>query len=257
MTEPYTSKGYLLPILSGVILSRTMQVLFFPVRIGVFSIDFGHLTILLMVIGSTLLLLERKNVLLWVGVGGSFDQFVYLILKGNPEIQFFSIESIAGSTVFVALSVLVFMRVSHKNPDGNRYRPPIGKFERRKRIVVHGVITILVILSFRLSQILLVKTGISNESRSILFMGYEIHHINSGLILVYIISHILYFLDIKHFKSSILILLSIGIALINDQISYYALENISDAAYLSIESLSGAISISIFQIIVLAMCRDR
>lgn len=248
-------KSYLIPILFGVIFSRIIQFLFFPINVGKFSFDFGHISILSLVISSTLLLLGIKHIFLWISLGSSFDQLIYLIIKDNSTQTFFSAYSIFGSLIFIMLSVLLFLFI-YKDIDQNDRNIPIDFFYKKNRIIIHCITTFLVILVFRISQILLIKAGIPNENRSFMILGYEIHHINHGLILIYITSNILYFFNFKRYNILILILLSIGIALINDQITYYALKNVSDEAYLGFESLIGAIGVSICQILILIIYTD-
>lgn len=246
-----TIKAYLVPIFLGVLFSRLVQPLFFPIEISLFSIDFGHITIFMLTITATLVFLGKKTVWLWFFLASSFDQIVYLVIKIDPTLGFYSLYSYIGSIIFVILSAVLFVLISIYSNSTTGIKKEESTSFRQKLIYI---VTILIVIGVsRLLQVIYLNMGIPNEERSLMIMGYEVHHINHGLILIYISSHILYFFSSnnKIIKNISLLMLVLGIALINDQISYYALKEISDEAYLSFVSFIGAVFVSIIQIILL------
>jgi len=123
-----------------------------------------------------------------------------------------------------------------------------------RNVAWFGMVLMLAIGGFRLAQAVALHTGIPNEDRSLMFHGYEIHHINTGLVLIYVAACCLY-CDIggRRIRGVIFGILAAGIALVNDQVVYYALKNVSDAAYNGIESLVGAVAVSSVQLLLLVL----
>lgn len=239
-------KEYLIPILCGILLSRVLQPLLFPLEIGIFAINLGNIGFFLLILCGTLLIAGIKTRWIWACMAVAFDQMIYLICKSNPSFGFFSIQSILGSIVFLVISILFIMF-----------------FDVQSRARIYGnlkskfffVFLIAIVIGiFRISQLWLYKMGVSNEHRSIILLGFEIHHINFGLIMVWISAHIIYFFPLSEkLKRISTILLAVGIAFISDQISYYALKEITDVSYNQFPSFIGAVSVLILVAILLFM----
>ncbi len=243
-------KSFLVPILAGICLSRIIQPLFFPLDIGTFSIDFGHVSILAATIYATLLYGGVESRFFWMSLSSSFDQLVYLAVKANQTADFFSAGSVTGSLAFVALSV--FVSRWYKPFSAALGTTEVSKRNSMRNVAWFGLVLVLAIGGFRLAQAIALHTGIPNEDRSLMFHGYEIHHINTGLVLIYVAACCLY-CDIggRRTRGVIFGLLAAGIALVNDQVAYYALKNVSDAAYNGVESLVGAVAVSSVQLLLL------
>jgi hypothetical protein len=243
-------KEYLIPIIFGILLSRVLQPLFFPLEIGIFAINLGNIGFFLLILCGTLLITGIKTRLIWVSMAIAFDQMIYLICRSNPSFHFFSIQSILGSIIFLIISILFIMFFDVQ------FQTEI--YAGLKSKIFFILLVIIVISGFRLSQFLLYKIGVSNESRSIIFLGFEIHHINFGLIMVWVSAHLIYFFPLtEKLKKISTILLAVGIAFILDQISYYALKKITDISYNEFPSLIGAISILILFMILLFLLPVR
>jgi hypothetical protein len=248
-------RSYLLPIFAGICLSRIIQPIFFPLDMGTLSIDLGHISMLAVTIYATLLYGGIRNRLLWVSLGSSFDQLVYLAVKANRAADFYSTASVMGSLVFLAVSILIFFRFK---PSAESSRVDIARRSSTSKIVWFAAILILIIGILRLAQAIALHTGIPNEDRSLIFLGYEIHHINTGLVLIYFAACCLYCgIGNRRTRSVFFGLLAAGIALVSDQVVYYALENVSDEAYNGMESFAGAVAVSLGQLLLLIFCTRR
>ncbi|MGA1841587.1 MAG: hypothetical protein ACMUIU_13270 [bacterium] len=231
-------KQYLIPIVCGILLSRTLQPLLFPIEIGIFAINLGNIGFFFLILCGTLLIAGINTRWIWVGTAVAFDQMIYLICKSNPSFGFFSIQSILGSVIFLVISILFIMFFDVQS------RTRI--YSSLKSRFFYIFLIAIVIGIFRISQLLLYKMGVSNEHRSIILLGFEIHHINFGLIMVWILAHIIYFFPLSEkLKRISAILLAVGIAFISDQISYYALKEITDISYNQFPSFMGAFSVLI------------
>ena len=160
----------------------------------------------------------------------------------------FSLESLTATVIFTLITWLVFLLIKQ------RAKPPDAIQPKRNwgsRLFVFIAMLLLVIAVSRLLQMAALSCGIPNEGRSLIISGYEIHHTNYGLLLIYVSGHLFYFCSAAKLKNAALVLLALGIALVYDQISYYAMSSITDAAYLSPASYAGAITIAAIPIIIL------
>jgi hypothetical protein len=239
-------KEYLIPILCGILLSRLLQPLLFPLEIGIFAVNLGNIGFSLLILCGTLLIAGIKTRWIWVGMAMAFDQMIYLICKSNPSFRFFSIQSILGSLIFLVISILFIMFFDVQS------RPRI--YRSLKSRFFYVFLVAIVIGIFRISQLWLYKMGVSNEHRSIILLGFEIHHINLGLLMVWISAHIIYFFPLpEKLKRISTILLAVGIAFISDQISYYALKEITDISYNEFPSFIGAVSALILIAVLLVL----
>ncbi len=246
-------KSFLVPILAGICLSRIIQPLFFPLDIGTFSIDFGHVSILATTIFATLLYGGLESRFFWMSLSSSFDQAVYLAVKANQPADFFSAGSVAGSLAFATVSMLI----SHwyKPLSATLGTEIMSRRNSMRNVAWFGMVLVFALGGFRLAQAIALYTGIPNEDRSLMFHGYEIHHINTGLVLIYVAACCLHCgIVSRRTRGVIFGLLAAGIALVNDQVAYYALKNVSDAAYNGTESFVGAVAVSSVQLLLLISC---
>ncbi len=217
----------------------------FPIILGDFSIDFGHICLAAVTLYATLLFAGRQSVYFWFFLGGSFDQIVSMVIRQSTSDYFYSTASIGGSLTFLLSAVIVFGMVSLRPGQAATSRPlPVGL---KHPIKIFSIFLLLIIFGSRILQVVGLMLEIANEQRSFMLAGYEIHHINYGLILICLAGHLLYFNRSARINRMALMLLPPGIALIDDQISYYTLQQVTDAAYLSWVSYAGALTMMALQ----------
>ena len=222
------------------LLSRLLEPLFFPLLLGSFSLHVGHGALIVLIFSATLLYAGSPTVWLWASLAACLDQITFLIIR-EESYGFYSAPSVWGSIIAVGALLGCYAAL-------RAYAGPSPRTLLRtgwKEIGLFVALLLLVIAGFRLSQAWMLEAGIPNEARSFRLAGFEIHHINHGLLLVWITSLGLQLVRVRPRVQLLLrSLLAIGIALIIDQISYYALVDITDEAYFGPASLAGALAAS-------------
>lgn len=229
---------FLLGTIGGLVFSRLLEPFFFPWNLGSFSIHLGHIAAVGIVVSATYLYRRRIPTSLWFSLAIFFDQMAFLIAAREIEFGFFSPASWAASAALILLNISVYKILSRTKGMSAPDEPAFGLGQCAKTIIS----IVLVVAGFRVFQFLMLQADMPNEARSIVIGGLEIHHINLGVMLVWTAAMLTAFAG-RTRKTRLItgIILTIGIGMMVDQLTYYALRSVSDKAYLELASTVGAV----------------
>ena len=138
------------------------------------------------------------------------------------QAPFFVLAGISGS--FLLLPSLLNPK-NHKIPYSSSWA------------IIYSMSALFIVIFFRLSNILL--RNVPNEERSLMIAGIEVHHIISGLLLLSIATCMV--LNFPSKSRIVFIFSALGLAMIGDQISYFMIYPLTDAAFFTPFSFMGAI----------------
>ena len=121
-------------------------------------------------------------------------------------------------------------------------------FKRKKKNISFSIklrhffaaLTLMTITAVRVGNIL--TRNLPNESRSLMIAGIEFHHLFTGFLLISVSQLLLFYLYRNKALSNLFkIIYVIGLALIADQVAYILMVPLSDEAFFSTFSFSGAL----------------
>lgn len=225
---------------TGVLCSRVAESYLFPIEWGGFRASLGHVGLLLLTIAATPLFARPAPEFFWFVLAIVCDQAVYLVVAPQG-LGFYSAPSVIGSAVMITLLLLSRGALAAGHPEAASVAGSPSAIGPRTRFAVLGGVFAVVALS-RIVHILGVQAGIPNEGRSMMIAGFEVHHINVGVMLVWVAALL------REGRPStratvplVMVTLTVGLGLVVDQMSFYALREAEDIAYGGPISLFGAL----------------
>ena len=131
--------------------------------------------------------------------------------------------------------------------------------DRTSRLALPPFITGLVLsfVAFRLSFLVLSHFGVSNEDRSLVLAGFEIHHIGPGLFGLYAVSLLALARPSLTESRVFATLAGIAVGMVADQSTYCMLMNMSDEKYGEMFSLLGGISVAALYVLIALLTHRR
>jgi hypothetical protein len=165
---------------------------------------------------------------LWyVMLGIALDGMVFLIIKSSYG--YYSSPAIYGAAALLAIYILASVSI----------RSPISQDFDDVHPRVMLLCAAIIILVLRLVDFAIAE--IPNEARSLFIGGFEIHHINGGVVGLILLDHL------RRPRSPFLrsihdIAAGTAMGSVLDQGLYYALSEVSDVAYREPASLIGALA---------------
>lgn len=239
MSQPQSFRFLAVITLAGVASSRLLEPLMFPVEWAGFRLSFGHLALVMLTIAAPPLYVRSAPPLFWWLLGIICDQAVFLVVA-QRGLTFFSPPSLIGSVVLGALLLLSLRALTERRTAKTSTTPVSPEIGQRTRyVIIAGVFATIALL--HIVHLVSVHAGIPNEDRSLMVFGFEVHHINLGVLLVWgaallrggcLRSHAPTWLTMA--------ILTVGLGLVADQLTFYALRDLVDSAYQGEMSLLGA-----------------
>lgn len=231
---------YALWMVAGAILSRILEPIVFPIEVGSFRIHLGNVAYVLLAISVARLYRGRMSRTLWLALGIAFDQMTFILVHNQAELGFYSIPSVVGSLSLLSLAGLTFLAMHLFRV---RCEDSVRFLLLSERVTVALGIGV-VIAAYRVPLTLLRISAVSNDSRSLFVAGFEIHHVNAGVLMVWLASSLL-LVTVRQSRSRFVayLVLTIGLGTVVDQISYSALAELTDATYFGRQSLYGAVAL--------------
>ncbi|MDP6855904.1 MAG: hypothetical protein QGH13_00050 [Candidatus Thalassarchaeaceae archaeon] len=248
-------RSIVIGVVIGVLIVRIGS-LFFPIEIGGFLIHISLLGMVVLCVFSIELLsgMERlleNNLLVIFGVasGAIIDETLWLIVRNPPlvsdapaQVAYWSTPSIVASllgTGMLLTTTYFFSRNEMKR---------VSMLElNNKHNFWAGLILIGGLIFFHVSQEM-IRYDIPNVERSLVILGYEIHHLVEGQFMLMLSILMMVFVGGKKWvwRSSYILTL-VGVLFVADEILYYQLIEVSDDAYFElITIISGGVFVLLF-----------
>ncbi len=243
-------KTLLVGALCGVLLTRLLS-LVFPLNFAGLSLHLSFPAMIIISVQVNELLAGRvaalgSKILLITGmaVGVILDETLWLIVRNPPltadapaQLAYWSTGSVLSSIGGLLLFTIGVLSARHRWSE-REMMPSLN----RTHLGIAGAILIGGLILFHVSQAA-IRYDVSNEDRSLLILGYEIHHIVEGqyLLMVSLILNIFAGGRIWPFRISFYTGM-IGILFVADEILYYQFAEVSDAGYFGwVTILSGGL----------------
>ena len=225
---------------AGVACSRVTELYLFPLEGGEFRISVGHVALVLLMIAAVRLYWRRATGVFWWLLAVVCDQAVYLVVA-ERGLGFYSAPSVIGAVAIVAL-LLVSQGVIVKKRRGTAKSgvSQCGASASSCYAAVFGVSA--VVLISRVMHSVGLQAGIPNEDRSMMISGFEVHHINVGVVLIWVAALLREGGPSSRAAGVVtMVTLTVGLGLVVDQLAFYALREGADAAYDGVTSRLGAV----------------
>ena len=175
------------------------------------------------------------SILMWMGgaIGVILDETLWLIVR-NPPLVSGGIEQVGywstASLLFSIGGLLLFsigVVVGSRSSEWQQILPRI----ETPHLEIASVVLIGGLIFFHVSQAM-IRHDIANVDRSLVILGYEIHHIVEGQILLMIALVLLVFAGGQEWPWRLAFLFTmVGVLFVADEILYYQLIDVSDDAY--------------------------
>ena len=175
------------------------------------------------------------SILMWMGtaIGVILDETLWLIVR-NPPLVPSGVEQVGywstASLLFSIGGLLLFsigVAIGSRTSKGEQILPRI----ETPHLAIASVVLIGGLIFFHVSQAM-IRHDVPNEDRSLVILGYEIHHIVEGQILLMIALVLLVFAGEQEWPWRFAFLFTtIGALFVADEILYYQLIDVSDDAY--------------------------
>jgi hypothetical protein len=257
-------RALLLGASCGIVFTRILSIIF-PLNFSGLSL---HLSLPAMIIlsvqvneliGGRVAALGQKILLIsGMAVGVILDETLWLIVRNPPltadapaQLAYWSIGSVLSSVGGLFIFTIGVFFARHKWSEREKM-PPLTRIH----LGLAGVILIGGLILFHLSQAA-IRYDVANEDRSLLILGYEIHHIVEGqyLLMISLILTVFAGGRIWPFRISFLAGM-VGILFVADEILYYQFAEVSDAGYFGwMTILSGGL-MSVLMLVQLAVRSD-
>ena len=234
---PRSFRRFALLTVAGVACSRVSELYLFPLEGGAFRISLGHVALVLLMIAAIPLYSRPASGFFWWLLAVVCDQAVYLVVA-ERGLGFYSAPSVIGAVAIVAL-LMASQGVLVKR-SGAAQGGVSGASASTRYAAVGGVIA--VVLISRVIHSVGLQAGIPNEDRSMMVCGFEVHHINVGVVLVWIAALLREGGALFRAAGVVtMVALTVGLGLVVDQLAFYALREGVDAAYDGRTSRLGAV----------------
>jgi hypothetical protein len=171
---------------------------------------------------------KKHDKIQFIIVGASLASVLGYFLNRGEFIGSFS-QAPAFILSGIGGSVLLIPSIWHRNLK-------IRKFSLTWA-TLYSLFIVSILLFFRLYNVFM--RDIPNEERSLMIAGIEIHHIISGLFILSFSTILI--LNFPSKSRVVLIFYCLGLAMIGDQITYFLMYPLTDAAFFTPFSLIGAI----------------
>ena len=216
-------------VIIGVLIVR-LGSLFFPIEIGVFLIHLSLFGMLILCAFSIELLsgLERllhNNWLMVFGIasGAIIDETLWLIVRNPPlvsdapaQVAYWSSSSIVASLLGVIIILSTTYFFSRKGGE----RAPMLNMNYKHNLGA-GLILVGGLIFFHVSQEM-IRYDIPNAERSLVILGYEIHHLVEGQFMLMLSILMMVFVGGKKWTWRISYILTlVGVLFVADEILYY------------------------------------
>lgn len=238
----------------GIIITRILSVIF-PLSIGVFEIHVSFFAMIVLCWSSITLLSPtqgepsmRTIVAIFISIGSILDETLWMIVRNPPlipdspdQVGYWSVESMIFTIFSFALLMLLTWLATLKWPN---YKP----FPRLTwwEILFFILVMYAGLVAFQMSQAS-IRFEIPNSERSLMILGYEIHHIVQGQFILMIATILMLTASGRPLPRRIsFILATLGCLFVADQILYYQFDFVTDERYFgAVTRISGAIACSI------------
>ena len=175
------------------------------------------------------------SILMWMGgaIGVILDETLWLIVRNPPlvptdveQVGYWSVASLlfsVGGVLLFCIGVAIGSRLNRGEQKLPRIEAP--------HLGIASVVLIGGLVFFHVSQAI-IRHDVANEDRSLVILGYEIHHIVEGQILLMIALLLLVFAGEQEWPWRLAFLFTmVGALFVADEILYYQLVDVSDDAY--------------------------
>ena len=239
MTQPVSFRFLAIVTLAGVACSRLLEPLAFPLEWVGFRLSLGHLALVVLTMAATPLYVRPAPPLFWWLLGIVCDQAVFFIVA-QRGLTFHSPPSLIGSAMLCTLLLISLRILAGRRAKKTSATPASPEIRHGTRyVILAGVVTVVALL--HVVHLVSVEAGIPNEDRSLMVFKYEVHHINLGVLLVWATALLRGgWLRSRTATLLTMAMLTIGLGLVADQFSFYALRDVVDSAYHGRISLLGA-----------------
>lgn len=238
----------------GIIITRFLSVIF-PISIGVFEIHVSFFAMIVLCwssIGLISPLQERPSartiVVIFISIGSIIDETLWMIVRNPPllpnspnQVGYWSLESM----LFTIFSFVVLMLITWLATSKWKVYRPISRLTGVE-MVVFILVMYVGLIAFQMSQAS-IRFEVPNAERSLMIMGYEIHHIVQGQFLLMIAIIMMLTAGGRPLQRRISFILTMfGCLFVADQILYYQFDLVTDERYFGVVTrISGAIACSI------------
>ena len=172
--------------------------------------------------------------LLYLSVGMALADLPSMIVRIRAPAQAAALPVLALGTGLALAYVLMGMWL----PSRERVPRPIARSELRTMLLLATG----VVVASQAGNRILRAAGVPNADRSLMLGGYEIHHINYGLLLLPL-AHLAFTRtgDRTGTRPFSVAFIGVALGLIADQCVYYMLRAVTDDAYFSVPVVLGAV----------------
>lgn len=243
--------SYLIVVLA-VLTSRVWTTLVGPFEFSAYVLYLGHVGLwLIFFLGPILMLKGAKgvpqpkgaDVAFLVGVGWTTDQFLFLILREDPQQSYWGLPSLLGTIILTGAVLVTLWLLSWRQGVVAERHPGdivISRLDLSWRILFWSIVGLLA--WFRLSSVIGVLLKVSNEEVSLFILGYEIHHICWGTLAI-IGAGLLFLRSLPTRKGlrNVSLLMSVGLGITADELLYYMERTMTLESYVALPSLLGAL----------------
>jgi len=260
-----TVRLFLFGSLSGVVLTRILSVIL-PLSINDFEIHLSFFAMIILCLSSVTLLSKNemaKNsrfiLTTSASIGVILDETFILIVRSPPlipdspsQVGYWSLESILFSLLCLTIFLGIVL-ICNRQWDSRIDMPRLTHFQ----ISLFAVILYGGIATFQISQSS-IRYEVPNAERSLLILGYEIHHIVQGQFMLIISFILMVFAGGRRWPRRLtLILVMMGELLVSDQILYYQFDLVTDARYFGNETILSGIIMSSLILYILIGTRSK
>ena len=250
--------------LAGAAVTRVVSIVL-PIHLGGLLLHLSLPALIMLCVQVNELLTGREEslspkVLAWVGgaVGVILDETLWLVVRNPPlaadapaQVAYWSVPSLSVAVLGLLLFAGGVLAAARAWPD----REEMPALQHRHLGIAAGVL-IGGLVFFHVSQAL-IRYDVANEDRSLLILGYEIHHLVEGQILLFAALVMMVFAGgrVWPWRLSFGFVL-VGVLFVSDEILYYQFADVSDAAYFGAATIVSGGLMSLLMLAQLLMRSD-
>jgi len=238
----------------GVITTRFLSIIF-PVTLGDFEIHISFFAMIVLCWSTITLIFPmqttphiRTIATTFISIGSILDETFWMIVRNPPlvpgspdQVGYWSLESMIFTIFsFTILILLIWLATSKW-----REYKPIPQLTWWE-ILIFILILYAGLIAFQMSQAS-IRFEVPNAERSLMILGYEIHHIVQGQFILMIAIILMLTASGRPLPRRIsFILATLGCLFVADQILYYQFDSVTDERYFgTVTRISGAFACSI------------